>query len=512
MCLLWLPGLMLLHIISDGLIAVAYFAIPFGIAGFVKRRQDLERKHRVVAILFASFITLCGLTHLASILVLWFPYYVTEGWLKALTAAISIVTAVFVLSIIPQLLRLPSARSLQKEIDDHRITFSALHMARAALALRVEITEAELRHAEEDHALSDKLLRAVIEAVPGLIYAKDKAGRFLLANKCALELFGKPWGLVQGRTDAELLDDKRQAKTVMANDMLVMELGRQHGFEEIINHPGKGTRVWLSTKLPLLDASGAVSGVAGVSIDITDRKRLQAEFNQISRISAMGVMATALAHELNQPLGAINLYLEGIKTLVQPGIPPHPALRPIELAREQCLRAGEIIRRLRAFLSGGDRVRQPENLSRMVDDACELALLGSRENNVETLIKHDFPETTVVVDEIEIQQVIVNLVRNALESMPLHGNNRLVIRTGRDALWNAVVSVEDTGCGLTPEVRAGLFQAFKSSKGANGMGIGLSLCRTIIEAHGGTISGAGNPKIGSTFLFTLPTVAQDVLQ
>jgi two-component system sensor kinase FixL len=95
MCLLWKPELMILHIGSDALIALAYFAIPFGIAQFVSGRTDLDAKHRYLALLFAGFIGLCGVTHVASILVLWYPYYVTEGWLKAVTAAASMATAVF---------------------------------------------------------------------------------------------------------------------------------------------------------------------------------------------------------------------------------------------------------------------------------------------------------------------------------------------------------------------------------------------------------------------------------
>lgn len=512
MCLLWRPELLLLHVASDALIAAAYFAIPFGIAAFVRGRHDLEPRHRAVAVLFAAFITLCGFTHVASIVVMWYPYYTSEGWLKAATATVSVVTAGYALAIIPALLRLPSAKALQREIDDHRATLAELSATRVALALRVDLTETELRRSEQNYAQSDTLLRAVIETVPGLIYAKDRSGRMTLANKTSLDLIGKSWEQVQGRTDAEFLGDARQAKAVMDNDSLVMRLGRLQEIEEIIDHPTKGTRIWLSTKLPLRDSSGAVIGLVGVSLDITDRKQVEAKINQMARVSAMGDMATALAHELNQPLGAIILYLDGIKRSLESAGPPQPALQPLELARQQCVRAGEIIRRLRAFVSGGDQIRHRENLSRLVDDACVLALLGARENNVETRIEHAAPDTFAVVDKVEIEQVVVNLVRNALEAMPLGGDNLLVVRTGRDADCNAVISVEDTGCGLTPEVSESLFQPFKSTKGTKGMGIGLSLCRTIIEAHGGTIGGRPNPKTGSTFFFTLPAVAQRATQ
>lgn len=507
MCLLWRPELLFLHVASDALIAAAYFAIPFAIAAFVRGRADLEPRHRAIAILFAAFIALCGLTHLASILVLWYPVYVTEGWLKAATAAVSVATAGLVLVMIPHLLRLPSARALQREIDDHRATLVELSVARTALALKFDLTQSELRQSEQNFAQSDTMLRAVIETVPGMIYAKERSGRLMLANKSTLDLIGKPWAAVQGHTDAEFLGDARQARTIMQNDALVMELGRQEEIEEVVDHPTKGRRILLSTKLPLHDAAGAVTGLVGISLDITDRKHLEAKINQVARVSAMGDMATALAHELNQPLGAIIVYLDGMRATLEQTSPAHPALQPLDLARNQCIRAGEIIRHLRAFVSGGDRIRHRENLSRLVDDACVLALLGAGESDIETRIEHASPDTYAVVDKVEIEQVVVNLVRNALESMPLRGDNLLVVRTGQDANRNAVISVEDTGCGLTPEVRDGLFQPFKSTKGTKGMGIGLSLCRTIVEAHGGTIGGRPNARVGSTFAFTLPATA-----
>ncbi|GGA35877.1 PAS domain-containing sensor histidine kinase [Sphingomonas psychrolutea] len=508
MCLLWRPELMFLHIASDALIAAAYFVIPFGIAHFVRHRIDLEPGQRSAALLFAAFIGLCGFTHVASILTLWYPFYVTEGWLKAATAAVSVATAGLVLTIVPQLLRLPSPKTLQKEIDQHRLTLAELSAARAELALRVRATEVELHQAEENFAQADSLLEAVIDTVPGLIYAKDLLGRMTMANKTTLEVIGKPWAMVQGRTDLEFQDDKRQAAAVMENDRLVLENDDAHEVEELMDHPTRGSRIFLSTKRPLHDMSGAISGIVGMSLDITDRKRMEAQLNQTSRVSAMGDMASALAHELNQPLGAISMYLEGVKIVLQRDTPVHPALKPVELAREQSMRAGDIIRRLRAFVSGGDEIRRSESVADVVDDACRLALLGSGDANIQTVIEHESRDISAVMDKIEIQQVVVNLVRNAIESTPAQGSNTITIRTGRDDQSRACISVEDTGSGFTEATRAILFEPFKSTKGTKGMGVGLSLSRTIVESHGGTIRGDTNPHIGSTFSFSLPLTPQ----
>jgi two-component sensor histidine kinase/PAS domain-containing protein len=144
MCLNWRPELMALHIVSDALIAVAYFAIPIGIAVFVQRRADLNGQHKALALLFAVFITACGLTHLMSILVLWQPYYVAEGVMKAFTALVSVGTAIALPFLLPQLLRIPSPKVLQAEIASHRTTLEMLEQARLQLANRVAISESDL--------------------------------------------------------------------------------------------------------------------------------------------------------------------------------------------------------------------------------------------------------------------------------------------------------------------------------------------------------------------------------
>lgn len=506
---LWRPEPVFLHVASDGLIAAAYFVIPFGILSFVRRRDGLEPGQRSAAISFAAFIVLCGFTHVVSILTVWYPFYVVEGWLKAATAAFAVMTAFRVLMVVPQLVVLPSPKKLQEEIDQHRVTLAELSAARAELALRVRATEDELYEAEQNFAQTDSLLEAVINSIPGLIYAKDLSGRVTMANQTTLEVIGKPWAAVQGRTDLEFLDDKQQAAIVMENDRRVLETDRVQEAEELVDHPTTGTRIFLSTKRPLRDTSGVVRGVVGMSLDITDRKRAEAQINQTSRVSAMGDMASALAHELNQPLGAISMYLEGVKIALQRDTPVHPALKPVELAREQSLRAGDIIRRLRAFVSGGDRIRQSESVAAVVDDACRLALLGSDDANIQTVIEHESRDIFAVMDKIEIQQVVVNLVRNAIESTSAQGRNTITIRTGRDAQSRACVSVEDAGSGFTDATRAILFEPFKSTKGTKGMGVGLSLSRTIVESHGGTIRGDTNPHIGSTFSFSLPLAPQE---
>jgi PAS domain S-box-containing protein len=503
MCLLWRPELMSLHVISDALIALAYFTIPFAILRFVRGRDDLEPKDRALALLFAIFIAFCGLTHIASIVVLWVPMYIVEGWLKALTAIVSVATAALLTTLVPQALKLPSAGSMRREIAAHRETMLALDSARAALAARVDRTEGELRVAERHRHQSTALLSTVIEAVPGLIYAKDLSGRMLLANQATLDLIGKHWSQVEGKRDDEFLSDPRQAEMVMANDERVMKSGRVQELEEVIDHPDKGPRVYLSTKLPFGHTDDEIKGMVGLSVDITERKQLARELLHVSRRSAMGEMAAAIAHEINQPLAAITLFLDGSIAML-PKDYDGPLIRSLALAKDQCLRAGDIIRRLRSFVSGGDDVKRPENLTLLVDEACSLALLGSRENGVTTDIVHGAPDVEVLVDRVQIEQVIVNLVRNAMDAMDSAKGAALRIEIGYGDDGMAMLSVSDNGPGISADVAGRLFESFVSTKGVKGMGIGLSICRTIVENHGGKIWVDPDSGTGATFHFTLP--------
>jgi two-component system sensor kinase FixL len=504
MCLLWRPELMSLHIVSDALIAAAYFTIPFVIFWFVRSRDDLDGRHRALAGLFAAFIALCGLTHVVSIVVLWVPIYIIEGWLKAATAIASVGTAGLMIALAPQVLKLPSVRTLQREIDAHQATLAALTEARVALALRVDRTETELRHVTQEQHQSSALLTTVIEAVPGMIYAKDREGRMLLANKATLDLLGKRWAEVEGKQAHDYLPDPREGEMVMADDRRVMDAGKIDVIEEISDFHGKGSRVWLTTKVPLGDSAGTITGLVGVSIDITDRKRMEKEFLHISRRSAMGEMATAIAHEINQPLGAISLYLGGCLTLLADAKIDGRIVSTLNLANEQCQRAGDIIRRLRSFVSGADEIRRPVNMIQLVDEACGLALVGSRENGVVTTIEHGVPETWVLADRVQIEQVIVNLVRNGLDAMGGANKAAMMVSTGNGPPGMAMITVRDNGPGIREDVADRLFEPFVSTKGVKGMGVGLSICRTIIEGHGGKIWAEPGDGSGAAFHFTLP--------
>ncbi|MBI3437673.1 MAG: PAS domain S-box protein, partial [Proteobacteria bacterium] len=260
--------------------------------------------------------------------------------------------------------------------------------------------------------------------------------------------------------------------------------------------------------------SGGARVFTGFIRDLTERREsearlqeLQAEVVHISRLSAMGEMASALAHELNQPLSAIANYLNGAKKLMGRGPESDAKVSAaMEKASEQAVRAGDIIRRLRDFLARGEGEHSLESLAKLVHEACGLALVGAKESNVQVAYRMDPHLDRVIVDRVQIQQVIVNLVRNALDAMEGQGGHLDVATKIDDGM--AMVSISDTGPGIDPQAAARLFQPFVTTK-ANGMGVGLSICRTIIEAHGGRIWSDDNPGGGAIFRFTVPLAREE---
>jgi len=251
--------------------------------------------------------------------------------------------------------------------------------------------------------------------------------------------------------------------------------------------------------------------------DLTERQQtearlqeLQSEIVHISRLTAMGEMASALAHELNQPLSAIANYMKGARRLLESGSDDSTTLigGAMDKAAEQALRAGDIIRRLRDFVARGESDRRVEDVRKLVEEASALALVGAKDKGVRVRFEFAPRADFVLADRVQIQQVLLNLMRNAIEAMETAERRELVISTALSADKMIEIGVADTGAGIAPEVAAQLFQPFVTTK-RHGMGVGLSISRTIVEAHGGSIAARPNPGGGTAFFFTLPAVTRE---
>jgi two-component system sensor kinase FixL len=225
----------------------------------------------------------------------------------------------------------------------------------------------------------------------------------------------------------------------------------------------------------------------------------------------MGEMASTLAHELNQPLSAITNFMKGSRRLLANSTDETSVMvrEAVEKSAEQALRAGEIIRRLRDFVARGEGERRIESLAKIAEEASALALVGAKDQGVRTRFDFDRGKDLVLADKVQVQQVLLNLIRNAIEAMQDSVTRNLTISAvTQDGM--VTLSVADTGSGIGPDMAKQLFQPFVTTK-REGMGVGLSICRTIVEAHGGRIWADPNPEGGTIFRFTLRSVSQEEL-
>ncbi len=366
-------------------------------------------------------------------------------------------------------------------------------------------TERDLR-AREAH------LRSVLDTVPDATIVIDERGVIQSFNAVAERLFGHREAAVIGQNVSMLMPTPfREEHDGYIAHYLTTGEKRIIGIDRVVT----GQRHDGSTFPMKLEVGEVRTGerrfFTGFVNDLTERQaterqleELQSELARLSRLTAMGEMASTLAHEINQPLSAIANYLQGCGRLLQ-GI-EHPSVHKIKDAlgetTKQTLRAGQIIRQLREFVARGETEKRPENINKLVEEASALALVGAKEQGVKTIFRFDTRVGPVLVEKVQIQQVLLNLIRNAVEAM--HGCERkeLLVNTALSEDGMVEVSVTDTGCGLAEEILPRLFQPFVTTKPA-GMGVGLSISKRIIEAHGGEMWAEANPAGGTLFRFTL---------
>lgn len=379
-----------------------------------------------------------------------------------------------------------------------------------------DITDAHI--AKEKLRESESHLQSILDTVPDAMVVVDEDANIQSFSGAAETLFG--W------TAAEAIGRDIRILMPLADPQAQDSYLEQYvspGERRMIGHPRIVTaRRKDGSEFPVELFVGEVrSGsrrlFTGFVRDLTERQaaeaRLQAlksELAHVSRLADMGEMAASLAHELNQPLAAIANYLRGGRRLLEAENRDSRARPPIEKAANQALRAGEIIRRLRNFIASGESDRSETSLSGLLEEAIALGLVGARERGIATHIELSPAVDAVVVDRVQVQQVVLNLLRNAMDAMKDSARRELRLTTSTAANDMAMVSVADTGPGISPQIADRLFQPFVSTKGRQGMGVGLSISRGIIEAHGGLLWTEPNPSGGTVFRFTLPRVTRRV--
>ena len=361
----------------------------------------------------------------------------------------------------------------------------------------------ELREQEQQ-------LQAILDGTPSLVYVKDLEGRLLLVNRRFESVFGLPRENLIGKTSHELLP-KEIADAHRAADLEVIAKRAEIFIEEVNNEP-EGRLTYLSVKFPLFDPVGKMYAVCGISTDITHHKQAEAEvlrqrneLAHVARLSTMGQLASSLAHELNQPLGAILRNAEAAELFLQHPSPDLEEVRAI-LAdiRKDDQRAGQVIDRMRALMKRREVKHTLLDISELVDEVVPMVHSDavSRRVRLDVEVPRNLPP--VRGDRVHLQQVLLNLLLNGMDAMsevPAEAR-RLMVRARQADARTIEVAVDDAGHGVPAEVFKRLFEPFFTTK-PNGLCMGLPISSTIIAAHGGRMWAENSPA-GATFYFTMP--------
>lgn len=383
-------------------------------------------------------------------------------------------------------------------------------------------------------------LRSILETVPDAMVVIDEHGHILSFSAAAERMFGFSEDEVLGENVSMLMPspDRERHDSYLERYMRTGER-RIIGIGRVLtarHRDGATFPIELSVGEARIGDDRVFTGFVR---DLTERQEaelrvhdLQSVLAHVQRVSEMGTLATSLAHELNQPLTAIANYVETARDLLEKSADNILTIRKamddptisassttpdlleenaetIAVVREaldecasQSVRAGQIVRRLRDFISRGESERRIESLQRLITEASALALVGAGDQNVEVDVRLDPVADLVLVDRIQIQQVLLNLIRNAIEAMEESPVRRLLIYSEREASGLIRITVADSGPGLAPDVAKHLFEAFRSTK-ESGMGLGLSISATIVAAHGGRIWAEPSKLGGTAFHFTV---------
>jgi len=397
--------------------------------------------------------------------------------------------------------------------------FVALTLAIGLIGARMLRTTRDIRQYVDDLRAREAHLQSILDTVPDAMIVIDEHGAMQSFSSAAVRQFGWSPEEVIGKNVSMLMPDpyRTQHDGYLARYMTTGER-RIIGIGRVV----VGERKDGSTFPMELSVGEMISGqqrfFTGFVRDLTERQAaerrlqdVQGELVHVSRLTALGEMASAMAHELNQPLTAAASFMKGCLILLK--------RKPLDEARladmisqgaDQALRAGQIIRRLRDFVSKGEAERRIESLPQLLEEAGALAMVGAKERSVRLRYDIDPRVNLVLADKVQIQQVALNLIRNGIEAMEDSASKDIFVGARPTADDMVEVYVSDTGHGISPEAAEQLFQPFMTTK-AQGMGIGLSISRTIIEAHGGRIWVDPNPRGGAIFRFTLPGVREEEL-
>lgn len=381
---------------------------------------------------------------------------------------------------------------------------------------RMDEACAESERVRERCRENENRLRTIIESEPECVKLTDPQGIVLEINPAGLAIVDASCNedFIGQSIFRFIAPEYHDAYRTMMNRALAGEKARQEYRAVSL----KGQERWMeSHAAPLRDARGEIAAILSITRDTTERRRAEekarlhlTQLAHVSRLNTMGEMASAIAHELNQPLAAIANYAGGALRRMRGNAPPSPEelRQALESLTEQAERAGSVLREIRRFVSKAPPVTSRINLNELVRTTAGIAEPEIRQNGIALRFNLADPAPEVQADRIEIEQVVLNLVHNAVGAMsdPGVAERVLTISTARNTGEAVELSVSDSGPGVPPDIASQVFEPFFSTK-ADGMGFGLTISRSIAEAHGGRLWLADRAPPGATFTLALPAHA-----
>lgn len=484
MCYAWNPQILLANVVSDAVIAFAYFCIPVALYYFFRSRTDFP--FRNVILMFSLFIFTCGLSHIMGIITVWNGAYGLQGLIKIATAIASLLTAAMLVPVMPQLLALRSPKQLEIAND----------------ALTREI---------EERKQSERRTQRLIEAAPDAVIITDGQSRIKVVNSRAEEMFGYlREEMIKQPIDSFLLDLSASAlgRDINESDDPALHSGSDQIAQEGVGIRYDGTHFPVEVSLSSVGSdenelySHAIRNISK-RIELEQQARsLEQQVAHVDRLDTMGLLAAGLAHEINQPLMALTQDADSAVLIAQRKENADPdligVLNDIEAHAH---RAGNIIRALRQFVGNDDASRELFDLNELLRQTIRLVDNDAKMNVVD--IQCELPHPCHVFGaRVQIAQVFLNLLKNSIEAMVEAGspNKRIAISAVPDDRF-LKLTMEDNGPGIGYD--QDVFKPFQSTK-SEGMGMGLSICRSIVIGHGGTFSVDRNVETGARFVFTLP--------
>jgi signal transduction histidine kinase/CheY-like chemotaxis protein len=541
-CYFWRADLITLHVASDGMIALAYYSIPVIIAYLVRRRSDIP--FRSLFWLFGMFIVACGTTHLMEVYTVWHPVYWVSGWIKGVTAVISLMSAVALVRVVPAALQLPSPDALQKLNEDLERRVQArtadLTASNERLAREVEQREgAEENVRRLNESLQNRLteLQALLDLLPvGIAIAQDTHSSELRTNQAFARFTGTPaqkkvsisappieapmtCKIFQG--ECELGPDEVPLRRALVENRPVLDV------ELRITHKDGTEFQVLASAVPLQDSAGDARGAVTTLQDITAQKHASRELLAVERrlqetqkLESLGVLAGGIAHDFNNLLTGIL----GNANLARLDLPRgcDNVCASLDNLEQATLRAADLCKQMLAYAGRGRFIVHPINLSRLVRETGELLNVSlAHKADLQLQLADGLPDFQG--DSTQVRQVLMNLVLNASEALGDKGG-KITVRTGemqvtREYIKRAkfhdqeiegryvFVEVSDDGCGMDAATQAKIFDPFYTTK-FTGRGLGLAAVLGIVRSHKGTIRVSSEVGKGTTFKVLFPAISQ----